>query len=75
MRDVLTARVPIVFRAEIYAAAALAGSGVVLIGEYFGVPEVATRIAGAALCFLLRVIAIHRDWRLPLSRHSYMPTT
>lgn len=73
MRDVLTARVPIVFRAEIYAAAALAGSGVVVIGEYGGAPEVATQIAGAALCFLLRVIAIRRGWRLPISRHSDTP--
>jgi uncharacterized membrane protein YeiH len=73
MRDVLTARVSIVVRAEIYAAAALADAGIVVIGEYVGAPEVTTQIAVAALCFPLRVIAIRRGWRLSVSRHSDTP--
>jgi uncharacterized membrane protein YeiH len=65
LRDVLLARVPIVLRSDLYAVAALAGAAVVVIGSQFGLAPVATAIAGALLCFGLRMIAIHRGWHLP----------
>src|SRR5690242_29613 len=66
-RDVLLAEVPAVLRSEIYAVAALAGAAVVVIGETLRLPPVATTVAGAVLCFGLRLIAIRRGWHLPVA--------
>jgi uncharacterized membrane protein YeiH len=60
VRDVLLANIPTVLRADLYAIAALAGAA----------PPTATTIAGALLCFGLRLMAIHRGWHLPVARWS-----
>jgi uncharacterized membrane protein YeiH len=67
MRDLLLARVPLVFRpeTEIYALAALAGSVVVVVGHWQNWPAVPTAIAGAVFCFALRILAMWFNWRLP----------
>jgi uncharacterized membrane protein YeiH len=67
MRDVLVAQVPIVLRAELYAVAALAGAIVVILGDVLNLPRTAMAIAGAVLCFGIRVTAIRRGWRLPVA--------
>ena len=67
LRDVLLAQIPIVLRAELYAVAALAGAVVVVVGYELDLPPTATALAGAALCFGLRLIAIRRGWRLPVA--------
>ena len=67
-RDVLLAQVPVVLRSDLYAVAALAGAAVVAIGSQFGLAPAATALAGALLCFGLRMIAIHRDWQLPKAK-------
>ena len=67
-RDVLTAQVPVVLRAEIYALAALAGAAVVAGGHALGIPAAATVLPGAALCLFLRLMAIYRGWSLPGAR-------
>ena len=67
VRDVLLAEVPIVLRTELYAVAALAGAGVVVIGSLLHLPSIATTMAGAALCFGLRTMAIRRGWHLPVA--------
>jgi uncharacterized membrane protein YeiH len=64
-RDLLLARVPVVLRSELYAVAALAGAAAVVLGDRLAWPPVATALAGAALCFALRVAASYRDWHLP----------
>ncbi len=66
-RDVLVTEVPTVLRAELYAVAALAGAAVVVIGTLLQLPSVAVTPAGAALCFGLRFMAIHRGWQLPVA--------
>jgi uncharacterized membrane protein YeiH len=66
-RDVLLAEVPTVLRADIYALAALAGAAVVVIGSALQLPSTAATIAGALLCFGLRLMAIHRGWHLPIA--------
>ncbi|HEU0154531.1 MAG TPA: trimeric intracellular cation channel family protein [Stellaceae bacterium] len=68
LRDVLLAEVPTVLRADLYAVAALAGAGVVVGGELLRAPSGPVTIAGAVLCFGLRVMAIHRGWHLPTAR-------
>ncbi len=67
MRDLLLADVPMVLRADLYAVAALAGAGVVVIGATLGLPSAATMIAGAVFCFVLRMLAVRRGWQLPIA--------
>ena len=68
VRDVLVAEIPAVLRSDLYAVAALAGASVVVIGDLLQMPSSAATIAGAALCFVLRVMAIQYGWRLPVAR-------
>jgi uncharacterized membrane protein YeiH len=69
-RDILTAEIPTVLRADLYAVAALAGAAVVVIGHRFQLPSAAATIAGAVLCFGLRFLAIRRGWRLPTAHET-----
>lgn len=68
LRDVLITEVPTVLRAELYAVAALAGAFVVVGGRQLGLPSESLALAGAAVCFGLRLIAIWRGWELPVAR-------
>ena len=68
LRDLLVNEIPTVLRADLYAVAALAGAGVVVGGHLLRWPPTATTIAGAILCFGLRMVAIRRGWNLPPSR-------
>jgi uncharacterized membrane protein YeiH len=68
VRDVLVREVPSVLRGDIYAVAALAGAGVVVVGRTLHVPAIPAAIAGALLCFGLRLIAIRRGWQLPVAQ-------
>ena len=65
VRDVLVAEIPTVFRADLYALAALAGAAVVVIGVRCTSPA-AAMIVGALLCFGLRLMAIR--WLAPSGR-------
>jgi uncharacterized membrane protein YeiH len=67
LRDVLLAQVPTVLRSELYAVAALVGAFVVVVGHVLNFPPTAMAIAGAGLCFGIRLIAIRRGWRLPVA--------
>lgn len=64
-RDMLLAQVPTVLRADLYAVAALAGAAVVVIAHSLQLPAGAAALAGAALCFALRVLAMKHGWQLP----------
>lgn len=66
-RDLLLAETPTVLRADLYALAALAGAGVVVIGRMWQLPPTAVAVAGAIFCFGLRFMAIRRHWRLPVA--------
>jgi uncharacterized membrane protein YeiH len=74
-RDLLVAEIPTVLRSEIYAVAALAGAAVVVIGQQMNIPPSTTTAIGALLCFGLRLIAIYRDWHLPVARSNNRPST
>jgi len=65
LRDVLVNQTPTVLKADIYAIAALAAGGVVVIGNLLHFPAFAIMTVGALLCFWLRIMAIYRGWRLP----------
>lgn len=66
-RDVLVAEIPNVLRRELYAVAALLGAVCVVVGDALGWPPTPTAIAGAATCFVLRFLAIRRNWQLPVA--------
>lgn len=66
-RDVLVAEIPNVLRRELYAVAALLGAVCVVIGDALGWPPTPTAIAGALTCFVLRFLAIRRNWQLPVA--------
>jgi uncharacterized membrane protein YeiH len=68
VRDMLVSEVPAVFRAEIYALAALCGAVVVTGGHLLQLPSAPVAILGAILCFALRMISIRRGWQLPIAR-------
>ena len=68
-RDLLVVRTPVVLQqTELYAAAALVGSGIVALAHAFGWPQAPAMAAGALLCFGLRYGAIRRGWRLPVAK-------
>ncbi|PZR18731.1 MAG: hypothetical protein DI536_02305 [Archangium gephyra] len=65
VRDILVGRSPVVLHSDIYAVAALLG-GTVLVTLYrLGVPRPIPSLAGAAVCFGLRMLAVQFDWQLP----------
>jgi uncharacterized membrane protein YeiH len=72
VRDLLLSRVPVVFQpeTEIYALAALGGSAIVCLGHWLGWPEMPAAIAGAILCFALRILAMWFNWRLPSAQRG-----
>lgn len=67
-RDLLVARTPVVLRSDLYALAALAGAALVVVGHERNFPVVPTAIAGAVVCFGLRLLAIRYGWNLPVAR-------
>jgi len=64
-RDIMLNEIPTVLRAELYAVAALAGAGVVVIGELLRWPSTSTTVAGIVVCLALRLGSIYRGWHLP----------
>lgn len=68
VRDLLVAQTPAVLRRDLYALAALAGAVLVVIGHALTLPMVPTAIAGAVVCFGLRLMAIRHGWNLPVPR-------
>ncbi|MDA8363781.1 MAG: trimeric intracellular cation channel family protein [Gammaproteobacteria bacterium] len=67
MRDVLLTEIPQVLRSDLYAVAALAGASIVVIGDRLGVAYTVSAMAGGALCFGLRFMAIRHHWHLPIA--------
>ena len=65
VRDVLLAQVPGVLHSDVYAAAALAGAAVVIVGLKLKMQRGAAMTLGAAACFVLRMVAAWQHWNLP----------
>ena len=74
LRDVLLNRIPVIFRKEIYASAALAGSVVVVVGAYFKWPDTVISVTAIALCFSLRFFALRYHWNLPVFKDEESET-
>ena len=65
IRDILLGRIPGVFRFEIYATAALAGSAIMIGLRRMRVPSNLAAVIGALACFLLRIVSVWQHWNLP----------
>ncbi|WP_232828870.1 trimeric intracellular cation channel family protein [Kribbella monticola] len=70
IRDVLSGRVPVVLRSEIYAIPAFLGAGIVVVADAAGYQATWVTFAGAVVCFLIRLVAVRRGWNAPLPRPS-----
>jgi len=70
VRDVLTGRVPMVFRGELYATPAFVGALIAVVGHRAGVPTSAVAVPAAAVCFGWRVLAMRRGWAAPMAPGS-----
>ena len=68
LRDVLSNEVPLLFREELYATAAIAGATVYLLLQSVGLPRPAAASAGMLTVAALRLAAIAYDLRLPVFR-------
>lgn len=69
IRDVLTSETPLLFRqTELYATAAIAGGGIYLILEGFGVERDLSAVLGMATIALLRLAALRWKIKLPVFR-------
>lgn len=66
LRDLLAGEIPYVFRGELYATAALIGSGLYLILLSRGVPAPFALAAAAIACLVVRLAALRWDLRLPV---------
>lgn len=70
IRDLLLAQVPSVLRRDVYAAAALAGATVMVLGLQAKLPRAVMMPIGGAVCFAVRMVAVARHWNLPRLMHS-----
>ena len=70
VRDVLTGRVPLVFRGELYATPALVGAFVAVLGVEAGLPTAVVAAPAALVCFGWRVVAMRRGWNAPRASAS-----
>ena len=67
VRDVLSDQVPFILQKEIYATACIVG-GILYYALYqVGVNESLTAVIAALVVVVIRVIAIHRHWSLPVA--------
>jgi len=70
LRDVVTARAPLILQREIYATAAIAGVALYLALQAFGTPKSLAFGVGMILIVALRVFAIRWGLHLPAIRKS-----
>jgi uncharacterized membrane protein YeiH len=66
LRDLLAARVPVIFRGELYATPALAGAAIAVLGTRADLPGVLVTVAGAAVCLVWRLLAMWLHWQAPM---------
>jgi len=66
LRDLLTARVPVIFRGELYATPALAGATIAVLGTRADLPGLLVTVTGAGVCLAWRLLAMWRHWQAPM---------
>jgi uncharacterized membrane protein YeiH len=70
VRDVLIGRIPVVLRNELYAVPALVGALLLVTATKLGAPDAAAAVAGAGLCFLIRMLGVRFGLEAPAPPRS-----
>ncbi|HRP33833.1 MAG TPA: trimeric intracellular cation channel family protein [Agriterribacter sp.] len=70
LRDVLLNRIPVIFRKEIYASAALTASLIVVAGSFLNLNEPVVSLVAIAVCFSLRYLSLRYQWNLPVFKEK-----
>ena len=65
IRDVLTSKIPLIFKKEIYASACLVGGLVYLILQYFNIDENTKFIISALVIIIIRLVVVKYKLELP----------
>ena len=65
LRDVLIREIPVVLRTGLYAIPALVGAAIVAVAAKSGTHNLGVPIAGAAVCFLIRLAGVYFDLNVP----------
>ena len=68
VRDLFVSQIPIVFTAELYAVAALAGATVAVVGNLILPGSAPLEVIGGIVCVALRLMAIRNGWKLPVAQ-------
>ncbi len=68
IRDILGGESPLILRKEIYVTAALAGAAAFVGLAALGLAAPLAAAAGFAACFVIRALALHYGWSLPVYR-------
>jgi uncharacterized membrane protein YeiH len=68
MRDLLAARVPVVFEGVLYATPALAGAAVAVVLDRADLPLPIVAAAGFGVCLGWRLLALVRGWQAPMPK-------
>lgn len=67
LRDVVCNEPPLLLKEDIYATAALLGSGICIMMLKFGIAQEIAVLTGGAIVFITRGLAIRYKWSLPTS--------
>lgn len=65
IRDMLLNNIPLIFKKEIYATACIAGGSLFFLLRHFQFSEEIGNIICILIVFLIRILAVIFDWRLP----------
>ncbi|GAA1702233.1 trimeric intracellular cation channel family protein [Kribbella sp. NPDC056951] len=68
IRDLLSGRVPVVLRREIYATPAFLGATIVVVAGALEYDAIWVSYVAVLTCFTIRLLAIRRGWNAPLPR-------
>ncbi|UCG38703.1 MAG: trimeric intracellular cation channel family protein [bacterium] len=68
VRDVLSDQVPFILQKEVYATACIFGGIVYYILYRVGLPDSTTAVIAALVVIVIRIVAIHRKWSLPIAK-------
>jgi uncharacterized membrane protein YeiH len=77
LRDVLLGETPTVLRRELYAIPALIGAAIAVVAEKSGSTSALFPLVGAAVCFAIRMVGLHRGIDAPTAppkRRETAPT-
>ena len=66
IRDMLSGRVPLILRKEVYATATIAGGIVFVLADYLQLSHTANIIISSSIVFVIRIAAIKYNWSLPI---------